>query len=291
MAIVVGSSFIFGGLALADSAPPTSETAFFFEQAGQHVTQPVDFTVTCSGPDRSRGSNAQFQKFSLKGVCPAYGCKVDTSTIFADREAITSCSIEGSVGGSTFRVNDFLGSSLNRLTCQASYNIGTDDKYYLFTPQYQACVDVVRKKYDFAGEYTCHKFSKVVTKCPAGERCMMIGNKTLMVTEKTDACNAAELAEEKACLAQATDVTATAGRRKNGYLFDDQCTATIAIPATVLVPVVATSSLQAVASENTSTMNATSVSSGVQILEETLFGRLMRAIGCFFATLFGGSCE
>lgn len=287
---VIVLCFSFAGIVKADSAPPSEQTTFYFQQGGQPVTQPVNFNIKCYGTsflmnEEGFTESKDLLKISeLSETCSSYGCKFKTSNIFeVYRKNIKYCNLEGNINGQKFTVNKFLGDNLSELSCHgADFTISTGDKYYKETPQYNSCKkDVYREYYpqgngEVSGDFICHKSLVEVLKneCAGyGYGYITINNICYKFTNETHACIAEEDRKMKFCDQYLEDVTAKLAKDKNGYPFEKICEAKVNVPASISN------------ANNQQTQNVQPITS-----HKNIFSRIVDFFRCIFLKIFGKPC-
>ena len=295
--IVIILCFSFAGIVKADSAPPTKGTIFYFQKNGQPITQPVKFTVKCYGTSAISDTDKLLKISEISEICQAYGCKYDTSNVFAVyRQNIRYCDLEGEVNGEKFTVNKFLGDNLNELNChRADFTISTGDKYYKKeTPQYNACKkDVYREYYpqgngEVKGDFLCNQYRTdekliptTISTEPNGP-CYRYGytiknNICYRIPQAFFDCTAGEDRKMKACDQYLEDVTSKLAKDKNGYPFEEICEAKINVPVSISN------------ADNQQTPNTQPITPAEQP-HGNIFSRIIDFFRCLFLKIFGKSC-
>lgn len=130
-------TFLFAQPAQADIAFPTT-TKVQFQNNGQAVTSPVDFTVTCYGysyapgfdPEYAPDSYIESKVYSFSDTCATSDCTIDEQ-YYLNYRHIDFCSVTGTTDGKDFTISNIgdkpFGSckfSKNRnRTCQSTFNL------------------------------------------------------------------------------------------------------------------------------------------------------------------------
>lgn len=131
-------TFLFAQPAQADIAYPTTTTVQF-QNNGQPVTSPVDFTTTCYGyryqpgtdPNHAPGSYTEDSVYSKSNHCATYGCTIDDS-YYLNYRHVDFCSVIGSTDGKNFTIGNIgnkpYGScknsnTTNDVSCQSTFDI------------------------------------------------------------------------------------------------------------------------------------------------------------------------
>lgn len=285
--ILLTLCFSFAGIVKADDAPPTKQTTFYFQQNGQPVTQPINFTVKCYGTSAMGGDNKLLKISETSETCQSYGCKFDTANVFeVYRQNTKYCDLSGEINGEKFTANNFLGDNLSELNChRADFTILTGDKYYKETPQYNSCrKDVYREYYpqgngDVSGDFICHKSLVEVPKSEcAGYGYVTINNICYKFTSETYACIAEEDQKMKLCDQYLEDVTSKLAKDKNGYPFEEICETKVNVPVSISN------------ANNQQTPNVQMTIPVEQFHSKGIFSRIIDFFRCSFLKLFGKSC-
>jgi hypothetical protein len=153
----------------ADEIYPTV-TNVFFEKDGLPYNESVQFTVYCYGYackswDCQRNSddllarNGNFSPelvFTYHATCPQYGCRIFEPYFHAERNFGTYCNLEASTQGKTFSIRNFSGSPIpQNCTELQPYTIrsGRSGGYYNGTPEYDECLNEIRRHRDRCDQY------------------------------------------------------------------------------------------------------------------------------------------
>ncbi|MBU4370144.1 hypothetical protein KKG58_05345 [Patescibacteria group bacterium] len=296
--IVITLCFSFAGIVKADVGPMSRQTAFYFQQNGQPITQQVEFTVKCYGTS-AMGSESKLLKISeASETCQSYGCKFNTTNLFeVYRQNTKYCDLEGGVNGQKFSVNKFVGNNLSGLNChRADFNISTGDKYYKKTPAYKSCYNAVLKEYypswngdenGNLGNFICHQSLVEVpqNEC-AGYGYITINNICYKFTNETYACIAEKDRKMKLCDQYLEDVTSKLAKDSNGYPFEQICE--------VNVPVsISSTNNQEAPNIQPTTQNQTPTEQPQTPTEQpskNIFIRIIDFFRCSFLKIFGKSC-
>lgn len=294
--IVIILCFSFVEMVKADSAPPTKQTTFYFQQNGQPITQPVNFNIKCYGTSAMSSDNKLLKISETSETCQSYGCKFDTSNVFeVYRQSTKYCDLSGEVSGQKFIVNNFLGDNLSGLSChRADFTISTGDKYYKETPQYNSCQsDVYREYYpqgngEVKGDFLCAQYEtddKLIPTNISAEPngpCYRYGytiknNICYQIPQAFFDCTAGEDSKMRACDQYLEDVTAKLAKDKSGYPFEEICEAKVNVPASI-------SNIN-----NQQTPN-TQPTIPVEQPHKNIFSRIIDFFRCTFLKIFGKSC-
>lgn len=286
------------GIAKADSGPMSRQTTFYFQQNGQPVTQPVQFTVKCYGTSAIGGEGKLLKISEASETCQSYGCKFNTTNLFeVYRQNTKYCDLEGQVNGQKFSVNKFVGNNLSGLNChRADFNISTSDKYYKETAAYKNCYNAVLKEYypswngdenGNLGNFICHQsLAEVPQNECAGYGYITINNICYKFTSETYACIAEKDRKMKLCDQYLEDVTSKLAKDSNGYPFEQICE--------VNVPVsISNADNQGTPNIQPTAQNQTPNDQPQTPVEQTrknIFNRIIDFFRCSFLKIFGKSC-
>jgi len=305
---VIVLCFSFTGLVKADSAPPTEQTTFYFQQNGQPLTQPVKINIKCYGTsmlvnEEGLSDSKDLLKISeMSETCSSYGCKLSTSNIFeVYRKNIKYCDLEGEINGQKFTINNFLGNNLSGLSCHgADFDIlKNDHKYYKYTPQYNECIKNVYREYypqgngSVKGNFLCAQYETEDKLIPTNKStefngpCYHYGytiknNICYQIPQEFFDCVAGEDKKIEACDQYLEDVTAKLEKDKNGYFFEKICDANIIIPEI-------NSDTQLTQNKNIepTTINQQSTE---QLKSKGILTQIIDFFRCTFLKMFGKSC-
>ncbi|MFH1667398.1 MAG: hypothetical protein ABH884_00035 [Candidatus Komeilibacteria bacterium] len=231
--IVTIISLSFFNIAQADTAPPETQTTFYFQKDGQAFTQPVEFTISCFSSTLI--NNDELKKTSeMTEICQTYGCKYDTTNVI--RQGIKYCELVGEVNGEEFVIKDLLNTENSKRSCSGSgWGRSTGSKYYLNTQEYTDCWRNVRKEYypngdgSAKGGFLCHDFfvEAPKRKCKGGPGYMSVNGTCYEITSEAKACFDQKDQKEQNCRQYLEDVTDKLDKDKNGRPFGALCEMTI----------------------------------------------------------------
>ena len=99
----------------------------YFEQNGQPYHKPVRFSINCYGytaypgsPEfrnpRKSGSYTPVKVYTIEGKCPDYGCAI-RHQLYLNYLHIDYCSLEGTTGKKSFRIDRLPNSPIDESTC------------------------------------------------------------------------------------------------------------------------------------------------------------------------------
>jgi len=300
--IILTLCFSFVNIVKADSAPPSKQTTFFFQQNEQPVTQPVKFNIKCYGTsflrnEESFSESKDLLKISeMSETCSSYGCKFDTSNIFeVYRKNIKYCNLEGEINGQKFTVNKFLSDNLSELNCHnPNFAISTGDKYYKETPQYNECLKNVYREYypqgngDVEGDFLCAQYKMddklIPTTIPTepnglcyGYKYTIKNNICYQIPQAFFDCTADNNKKIKLCDQYLEDVTSKLAINKNGYPFEELCEVKVNVQANI---------------SNTNNQQTPNTQPIVTIEQphKNIFSRIIDFFICTFLKIFGKSC-
>lgn len=220
----------------ADSALRT-ETVYNFLQDGRPYQRPIDFEIQCFGTRPNYFGEEKEQKVEKivdeTGDCQEYGCRFEHN-LFGYHAHIQYCDLNGETQGQQFTVKNFAGDNLNDLQCHPNdnrtYDIQNSAGYFKSTPEYDQCMEVVRKEYYPDGNnFICHQYLEPTTEgeC-SGYGCISIDGQMYRFSEKTNQCIAEMDGKEEACDKYLQDVSSVV--EKQGLDFDQICEVNIDLP-------------------------------------------------------------
>jgi|GEM_PF-3216190 len=129
--------------ARADVAPPSKYVTLFFEQAGQPINDPVNFTIRCYGQTYDYQFNLNEEVIEVSDysdTCQSYGCSFGlANTLDVYRTEERYCNISGSVNNQNFSVDNFLGDDLVNLKCDRADFTIYDGEYWKEAPGFDQC--------------------------------------------------------------------------------------------------------------------------------------------------------
>lgn len=136
-------------VAFADVYTPTLTNVYFYED-GVPVSGEVEYTVNCYGyydywydePVEEVDDTPQEIElvYSYSATCPEFGCNIYES-YYLNYTILNYCDLEGTYNGESFKIEDFSDSPVPECSYKPQYSMSNGDKYYVTTPEYEACTE------------------------------------------------------------------------------------------------------------------------------------------------------
>ncbi len=141
-------TFLLLPVAFADVYTPTLTNVYFYED-GEPVTGEVEYTVNCYGQEYypqndeeplAEGTYTPELVYSYSATCPEFGCNV-YEDYYLNYRILDYCDLEGTYNGEDFKIENFGNDPVPECSYKPQYSMSTGEKYYVSTPEYEACLE------------------------------------------------------------------------------------------------------------------------------------------------------